>query len=145
MRFSVRIIFIFILFSLCGFAGCKSSPEADIIGYWKSTNTQTELVVEIGENYFVSYHAPTTFGRADKAGETTKVNYESVKDEIHGLRPSGDPAIAIKNINGDTAHIEIPMFSFSNTNFVRVSPDEAKAIINSWLDKAEIPEPRALP
>lgn len=138
MRFFItKLSFLFILVSLFVFAGCKG-PEAEVSGFWKSTTAQPEKIIEIGHNYFVSYSAPTTFGRANKEGKTIKTTFEKVGNEIQGLNPSWpNPDIVIKNIDGNTANIE-------SKPFVRISEDEAKNIISSWPDKIEY-QPRALP
>ncbi len=142
MRFFItKLSFLFILVSLFVFAGCKG-PEAEVSGFWKSTTAQPEEIIEIGHDYFVSYSAPTTFGRANKEGETVKVTFEKVGEEIQGLHPSfSTPKIAIKDIDGDEAHFKI---STLKNKFVRISEDEAKNIISSWPDKIEY-QPRALP
>ena len=142
MRFFVtKISFVFILISLL--AGCKSSPESEIIGFWKSTTAQPEVIVEIGSDYFSAYYAPEMMVWARKEGKPVKVFFEQIGDELQGLEVTlNTPAIRVKDVNGDNAHIQI---STLKNNFIRISEGEAKSTIDSWPNEIPLEGQRALP
>ena len=126
-RTITKLSLLFMLFSLLILASCKQDdPEADIIGFWKSTTATRQTVVELGKNYFVYYAAPTQVINAKRKGPI-QIRYEQVGDGFQGLESSmNSPEVRIKNIDGDKAHIQVSSFK---DDVVRIGADEANSLM----------------